>query len=132
MLGLINQNSTLLRVPKVLVDRKVQTARGGSSTVKSAVKSHQATTHHQQNVYYSQDFKGVPLNLFRNNGSRYSAQIEAKSFSKLKQATLKIVLTSTQAPSVGGILTGLPQWFERIEIRTQNGSKHLTTIYGDE
>ena len=73
MLG-ISQNSTLLRHPKVLVDRKVASGRG-SKTVKSAVPAHQATTHQHQNVYYTNTFKSVPTNLFRNSGSRYSATL---------------------------------------------------------
>ena len=90
MLG-ISENSTILRHPKVLVDRRVASSsgRGGSKTVKSAVPAHQATVHKHQNVYYTNTFKSVPTNLFRNNGSRYSGNIEQKSFTKMKNATLK-------------------------------------------
>jgi hypothetical protein len=93
---------------------------------------HQATTHHQQNVYYSQDFNGTPVNLFRNNGSRYFAHIEGKAFAKLKTATLKITIASTDNADEGALLAPVPLWFERIELRTQNGSKHLGTIYADQ
>ena len=131
MLG-IHANSTLLRQPKVLTERLVSTSRGGSKKVKAAQSAHQATTHHHQNTFFSQDFNGVPLNLFRNNGSRYSAHIEAKAFSKLKSATLKITISTNRFDDdTAAVLAPLPHWFERIEIRTQNGSKHLATIYGD-
>ena len=91
MLGL-SQNSTLLRTPKVIVDRKVSTGRG-TKTVKSTVPAYQATQHRHQNIFYTNTFKSVPTNLFRNNGSRYSGNIEQKSFTKLKSATLKITAT---------------------------------------
>ena len=126
MLG-ISQHSTLLRHPIVLVDRKVATARG-SKTVKSAVPSHQATVHQHQPVYYTSTFKSVPTNLFRNNGSRYCGNIEQKSFTKMKCATLKITVTIGEG--VGGSstafckLTPAPYFFERIEFRSASGSKH--------
>ena len=134
MLG-ISQNSTLLRHPKVIVDRKVATARGGLKAVKSAVPAHQATIHQHQNVYYTNTFKSVPTNLFRNNGSRYSGNIEQKSFSKLKSATLKITVTINGTGEEGEAwcrLAPLPYWFDRIEIRTANGAKHLGIIRNDQ
>lgn len=127
----IHHQSTLLREPKVLQDRKVSTGRG-MKTVKSAIPAHQATVHRQQNVYYTQDFNGVPTNLFRNNGSRYSGHIEAKSFTKMKAATLRVSLQVTPGTGDGATLAPMPLWFDRIEIRTGSGSKHLTTIYGDQ
>lgn len=127
MLG-ISENSTL-RNPKVLLDRKVSTGRGTQS-VKSAVPAHQATTHRHQNVFYTNTFKSVPTNLFRNNGSRYSGNIEQKSFTKLKSATLKITLTVQTAgdPVESALkLAPVPYWFERIEVTAPSTSASSAT-----
>jgi hypothetical protein len=126
-----DKDSTLLRVPKILTDKKVLSGRTVRK-LKMAQKIHQLQEHKHQNVYHTNSFQGVPLNLFRNSGSRYSGHIEARSFSKMKSATLKITLNSPDPATDAGVLAAVPYWFERIEIRSQNGSKHVTTIYGDQ
>ena len=123
----IHPHSTILRTQKVLQERTVQTQRG-TKKVKSSLPEHQATTHVHQNVYYTNDFKSVPTNLFRNSGSRYCGNIEQKAFSKMKSASLKIVLNITGSANTYCRLAPVPYFFDRIEIRTQNGSKHLGII----
>jgi hypothetical protein len=123
--------STLMREPKALVNRTVMSGRGTKS-VKSAVPAHQVTIHNHQAVYYTNSFRSVPTNLFRNQGSRYSGNIEQKSFTKLKSATLKITVTLTGANTAWGRLAPVSHWFERIEVRSNNGSNHVGIIRSDQ
>jgi hypothetical protein len=131
MIGLHNE-STLLRQPKVLVDTKVSAPGGRTKTIKAAVPSHQVTQHKHQQAYYTNSFKSVPSNLFRNNGSRYSGEIESKAFTKMKSVTLKITVTVTGDSLSSCQFAPVPYWFDRIEIRTQNGSKHLGILRNDQ
>ena len=134
----IPSTSTLLRDPVAIVNRVVQAGRG-TKTVKAAVPAHQAVKHHHTPVYYTNSFRSVPLNLFRNNGARFSGNIEHKSFSKIKSATLQITVTVTNAgnaswlPGEGyGHLAPVTHWFDRIEIRSNNGSNHVGILRNDQ
>jgi hypothetical protein len=130
----IPQSSTLNRDAKALVNRTVQSGRG-TKTVKSARPMHQIVEHNHQPVYYTNSFRSVPLNLFRNSGARYSGNIEQKSFTKMKSATLKITVTvrNTQVNTENCYsLTPVTHWFDRIEVRSNNGSNHLGIMRSDQ
>jgi hypothetical protein len=127
----IPTSSTLMREPKALVNRTVMHGRGTKS-VKSAQPTHQVTVHNHQAVYYTNSFRSVPTNLFRNQGARYSGNIEQKSFTKLKSATLKISVTLTGDANQWGRLAPITHWFDRIEVRSNNGSNHLGIIRNDQ
>jgi hypothetical protein len=73
--------------------------------------------------------KGVPANLFRNNGAKL-ATLEQKSFVEILSATIRIQLSHDIA---GGVFTVCPPTylFNRIEFRCSDGSKHLNTVYDD-
>lgn len=123
----IPQNSTLNRVPKALVERKVR-QDNKIKNVKLAKPIHQIQTFSHVDITYTQMMKAVPTNLFRNSGAKFSATLEQKSFYKLEDLVLKVQVTVQGADAR---LVGLPHWFNRIEIRAQNGSKHLNIIYAD-
>lgn len=124
----IQNDSTLMKVPKQVVNKRVTTARGKTEVIQAFEPLHQAQIHHHSESFYTQCFKGVPQNLFRNNGSKFSGMIQAGAFTKLKSATLKITVENR---GLATQLAGLPYWFDRIEMRSANGSKHLGTIYND-
>ena len=124
----IHNDSTLMKVPKQIVNKRVTTARGRTEVIQAVEPLHQAQVHHHSESFYTQCFKGVPQNLFRNNGSKFSGMLQAGAFTKLKSATLKITIENRGVPTQ---LAGLPYWFDRIEMRSANGSKHLGTVYND-
>jgi hypothetical protein len=128
----ISADSTINREPKVLVDKRVDQG-GRARTVKAAVPAHQVVMHRHQPVFYTQEFRSVPLNLFRNSGSRYSGNIEQKSFSKMKTATLRVNVSLTGGDATSRVeLAPVCYWWDRIEIRSANGSSHLGTIHNDQ
>ena len=124
----INNESTLMKVPKHFVNKKVATSRGKTETVQAVAPLHQAQTHHHSESFYTQCFKGVPQNLFRNHGAKFSGMVQAGAFTKMKSVTLKITIRNSGATTT---MASLPYWFERLEMRSANGSKHLGTMYAD-
>ena len=125
----ISTNSTLNRIPKALVDRKVRDASGRTKNEKVTVPVHQIQRLDHTDIYYTQSVKGCPQNLFRNNGSKFSATLEKAAFYKMESLTLKITLSNSSASAVP--LVKLPYFFDRIEFRSNNGSKNMNTIYND-
>ena len=126
MTSLIKQNSTLNRVAKSLSTTKVRTGRGVQS-VKVAQPAYQTLKEHKHlSTYFTQTLRSIPSNLFTNNGAKYTAELEAGSFTKLKSVTLKLTVTATGGEMK---LAPVPYWFNRIEFRS--GTKHLGIVYGD-
>ena len=126
----IPSTSTLNRVPKVMADRKLKDRDGKVVTTKVTVPAHQLSNVDHTEIVYTQAMKGVPTNLFRNNGAKFSATLEQKSFVKLLSAVIRVDLTHDQE---GQTLTVCPPtyWFSRIEFRAQDGSRHLNILYDD-
>ena len=122
----IHPESSLNRVPKAIVTKKVM-VDGKQSEVKSFTPLHQVQVHRGRSAYMTTSFKGVPANLFQGS-SRFVGQIQQGSLPSIKSATLKVTVQV-----VGGKaqLVEIADWFERIEIKAQNGSKLLTTLYSD-
>lgn len=127
MTSKIHQHSTLNRTPKVLDTRRVRTTRGVQSVKISQPAYQTVVQHNHLPSFFTQTFRSVPSNLFANNGSKFSTQLEAGSFTKLRSATLKITVTVNTSNAK---LAPVPYWFDRIEIRS--GSKHLGIIYNDQ
>lgn len=125
----ISTNSTLNRIPKALVDRKVRDAAGKLRTEKVTVPVHQIQRLDHTDIYYTQSVKGCPQNLFRNSGTKFSATLEKAAFYKMESLTLKITLSNSSASPIP--LVKLPYFFERIEFRSNNGSKNMNTIHND-
>ena len=89
----IHVDSTLNRVANTLTTRKVRTGPGVQS-VKVSEPAYQALKKHKHlSSYYTQTFRSIFSNLFANSGAKYSADLEAGAFTKLKSATLKITVT---------------------------------------
>ena len=82
----IPNESTLMKIPKHMVNKKVATSKGRTETVQAVAPLHQANSHHHSESFYTQCFKGVPQNFFRNNGAKFSGMIQAGAFTKLKSA----------------------------------------------
>ena len=124
----IPQTSALGRVPKVIAENKVR-VNGKTVSSKTIVPLHQVRKIHGRPVYQTVNFKGVPTNLLQGT-SRFVGQIQQGSLTKLNSATLrlKIRVNSTNSDCR---LEPAPFWFDRIEIKAQNGSKTITKIYGD-
>ena len=121
----IHPESSLNRVPKAIVTKKV-VVDGKQSDVKSFTPLHQVQVHRGRTAYQTTSFKGVPSNLFQGS-SRFVGQIQQGSLSFIKSATLKI----TVQLSAKSVLSQVADWFERIEVKAQNGSKLLTTLFSD-
>jgi len=130
MSSAIPSTSTLNKIPKVVIDRKLKDRSGKVSNSQVTVPAHQLSNLDHTETVYTQSMKGVPRNLFRNNGTKFSATLEQKSFLKMLSATIRIQTTHDAA---GEILTVCPltYWFNRIEFRCSDGSKHLNIVYDD-
>jgi hypothetical protein len=113
-----------------MADRKLKDRNGKVVTTKVTVPAHQLSNVDHTEIVYTQAMKGVPTNLFRNNGAKFSATLEQKSFVKLLSAVIRVDLTHDQE---GQTLTVCPPtyWFSRIEFRAQDGSRHLNILYDD-
>ena len=122
----IHQESSLHRVPKAIVKQKVY-VNGKRTDVKSFTPLHQVQVHRGRTAYQTTSFKGVPANLFQGS-SRFVGQIQQGSLPSIKSATLKITVKVIGGT---GTLVEVADWFDRIEIKSQNGSKLLTTLYND-
>jgi len=122
----IHPESSLLRVSKAIVTQKV-IVNGKRNDVKSFAPLHQVKVHRGRTAYQTTSFKGVPANLFQGS-SRFVGQIQQGSLPSIKSATLKITV---QVVGGTGTLVEVADWFDRIEIKSQNGSKLLTTLYND-
>ena len=124
----IPHTSALGRKPKLITENKVR-VNGKTISSKSIVPYHQVKQIHGRPVYQTIDFKGVPSNLLQST-SRFVGQIQQGSLTKINSATLRlrIRVNSTNSDCV---LEPAPFWFDRIEIKAQNGSKMITKIYGD-
>jgi hypothetical protein len=123
----IHHESVLHRTPKAVVEQKVSVG-GKVKSVKSFTPLHQTQIHRGRNTYETVSFKGVPSNLF-NGGGRFVGQVQQGSLSTIKSATLKITIKA-----MGGDCTlSVPSthFFERIELKAQNGSKPIATLYSD-
>ena len=126
----IPSTSTLNKIPKVVVDRKLKDRAGKVINSQVTVPVHQLSNVDHTEIVYTQSMKGVPKNLFRNNGSKFSATLEQKSFIKMLSATIRIQLSHTS--STGSLNVCPPTyWFNRIEFRCSDGSKHLNIVYDD-
>lgn len=124
-------NSTLNRTPKVLVDSRVS-QNGRIKTIKVTKQTEQLGLCDHLNMVHSQTIKGVPTNLFRNAGAKFSATLEQKSFNKLESLTLHVTLRITSVAPATVCTLALPTyWFDRHEYRASNGSRHLNIVYND-
>ena len=90
MSSAIPSTSTLNKIPKVVVDRKLKDRSGKVVNSQVTVPAHQLSNLDHTEIVYSQSMKGVPKNLFRNNGAKFSATLEQKSFVKMLSATIRV------------------------------------------
>lgn len=124
----IPSSSTLNRIPKVVTERKLRDKNGKIVKTKTTVPAHQLSDINHTDIVYTQSMKSVPLNLFRNSGSKFSGTLEQKSFYKLLSMNLKIVLNfNGESPDI----VPPTHFFDRIEFRSQDGSKHMNIVYND-
>lgn len=124
----IPSSSTLNRIPKVMTERKLRDKNGKIVKTKTTVPAHQMSSINHTDIVYTQSMKSVPANVFRNSGSKFSATLEQKSFFKLMSLNLRIKLNfNGDDPDI----VPPTYFFDRIEFRSQDGSKHLNIIYND-
>jgi len=134
MSSAIPSTSTLNKIPKVVVDRKLKDRSGKVSNSQVTVPAHQLSNVDHTEIVYTQSMKGVPRNLFRNNGTKFSATLEQKSFVKLISATVRIQLSHDMGGELGTSTLSVAAstyWFNRIEFRSSDGSKHMNIVYDD-
>jgi hypothetical protein len=129
MSSAIPSTSTLNKIPKVVIDRKLKDRSGKVSNSQVTVPAHQLSNLDHTEIVYTQSMKGVPRNLFRNNGTKFSATLEQKSFVKLISATIRVQLTHGGVDDV--LVCPTTYWFNRIEFRSSDGSKHMNIVYND-
>lgn len=127
----IPSSSSLNSKPKAITQQKVR--ENGKVRTRNVVvpveNLHQVM---KLNTVYTQSIKGVPANLFRSSGSRFSGTLEQKAFYLLDNLSLKITLQTSGGDSNYNYVFVDPTYlFERIEIRASNGSQHLNIIYDD-
>jgi hypothetical protein len=128
----IPSSSTLTRNPKVVIQRTIRDAMGKLTKAKTTVPANQLGECRHTDTIYSQSVKGVPANLFRNGGAKFSATLEQKAFSKLESMCVKVNLALTGGTANALVNLCIPNyWFDRYEIRANNGSKHLNIVYND-
>lgn len=82
------------------------------------------------NSYSSQDFQGVPINLFRSGDSRYTGTLDAGSVHHINNMVFEITVQNNGGAAT--TLAALPHWFDRIQFKVQNGSEILYQVYSDE
>ena len=125
-----NQSSAYNRMPKAVLSDKVSVG-GKTRTVKTYVPLHQSRTIRGHQTFNTTSFKSVPANLFNGSGQRFVGQIQMGSIGLIKSATLRITMNISGA--VGDTLTfaDAPHFIDRLEVKSQNGSKHLTTLHDD-
>jgi len=130
MSSAIPSTSTLNKIPKVVIERKLKDRSGRVSNSQVTVPAHQLSNVDHTEIVYTQSMKGCPKNLFRNSGTKFSATLEQKSFVKMLSATIRI---QTSHDIAGEVVTVCPltYWFNRIEFRCSDGSKHLNIVYDD-
>jgi hypothetical protein len=125
-------SSTLTRTPKVMVDRNIRDNNGKVKKTKTTLPAHQMGECRHTDTVYTQTVKGVPANLFRNAGAKFSATLEQKAFTKLESMCLKVNVSLTGGTANATVNLCIPTyWFDRYEIRANNGSKHLNIVYND-
>lgn len=127
----IPPSSTLNREPKIIVDTKIRD-NGKIKTIKTTKQANQLGMCKHLDIIHTQSVKGVPQNLFRNSGSKFSAVLESGGFSKLNSLCLQIDLTitgGTPGDTVGLVVP--TYWFSRHEYRASNGTRHLNIVYDD-
>jgi hypothetical protein len=129
MSSAIPSTSTLNKIPKVVIDRKLKDRAGKVSNSQVTVPAHQLSNLDHTEIVYSQSMKGVPKNLFRNNGAKFSATLEQKSFVKMLSATIRVQLTHDGNDDV--LVCPTTYFFNRIEFRSSDGSKHMNIVYDD-
>jgi len=134
MSSAIPSTSTLNKIPKVVIDRKLKDRSGRVSNSQVTVPAHQLSNVDHTEIVYTQSMKGVPKNLFRNNGTKFSATLEQKSFVKMLSATIRIQLSHEMGGEMGTNtlkVAASTYWFNRIEFRSSDGSKHMNIVYDD-
>jgi hypothetical protein len=129
MSSAIPSTSTLNKIPKVVIERKLKDRSGRVSNSQVTVPAHQLSNVDHTEIVYTQSMKGCPKNLFRNNGAKFSATLEQKSFVKLISATIRVQLTHGGVDDV--FVCPTTYWFNRIEFRSSDGSKHMNIVYDD-
>jgi hypothetical protein len=126
-----NQSTAYNRVPKAVLSEKMSVG-GRTKNVKTFVPLHQSKVIRGHKSFHTTSFKGVPQNLFNGTGQRYVGQIQMGSIGLIKSATLKIKMSVQGNAGVDEIkFNDVPHWFDRIEIKAQNGSKPITTLHND-
>lgn len=111
--------------PMVGASWKTMDYRGRTRTTKSLVDVTSSVQRLHCNTYYETQFS-IPLSTLSTSGQSYRGRIKQESFSKIKSACLKFIVTVS--PNTAQ-LVGTPSWFDRIEWWWSNGSKHLSTMY---
>ena len=114
------------RSPMLSVDTNVKFGNKVQS-IKKLIPAHQHKGIGSFPIFQTYVFNDAPINLFRNNGSKYRTQLSRSSIHKINQLTLKIVVTVNTSPTG---LAPLPYWFDRIDIKTSDGS-NIKTYYND-
>lgn len=124
----IPSSSTLNRIPKVMTERKLRDKNGKIVKTKTTIPAHQISSINHTDIVYTQSMKSVPTNIFRNSGNKFSATLEQKSFYKLMSMNIRMKLNfNAEDPDI----VPPTYFFDRIEFRSQDGSKHLNIVYND-
>ena len=124
----IPTTSTLNRIPKIITERKLRDKNGKIVKTKTTIPAHQISSINHTDIVYTQSMKSVPTNIFRNSGSKFSATLEQKSFFKLMSLNIRMTLNfNGEDPDI----VPPTYFFDRIEFRSQDGSKHLNIVYND-
>lgn len=127
----INPSSSLNSKAKAVVPKKFREANGKVVTKNVVVPVNQLHQVNKLDTIYTQNVKGVPHNLFRSCGAKFSATLEQKAFYKLENLTVRITLNISGDPDTDYALVKPTYMFERIEFRGNNGSEHLGILYDD-
>ena len=121
----INSESSLHRTPLAVVSTKAM-VDGKRTDLKAYTPLHQVQVHRNRVSYNTQSFKGVPQNLFSSE-TRYVGQLQNGSMTHIKSATLKITVSNSH--TAARVPFAACRWFKRIDVKAQNGSKLLASIY---
>ena len=110
----------------VNVERSLSLATGGQKKVKPLMLEHQAVGYDHLPTTRHYPFSNVPSQLF--NGLRYQATINKGAVTTLGHLSLKIVIDIAGSDAV---LTPVPLWFQRCDIRTATNNEVVATMYDD-
>ena len=120
----ITSDSYLQTQPLGIVSKQSLSSSGRSINQKALVKFNAVSEKRHLNTHHTTNF--TPTSTLFTAGAQLRGRVESASMHYMNSSVLRMTITMTSNP---GQLVSCHNWFDKIEIYAQSGSRLLSTLY---